>query len=796
MRQRAQRITGVARLLGPAVTVLGLGTMAQLAAGPSAAGASPLTLCGNPGSPSQPVQHVMVVMLENQSYPAVVGPGTKAPYENGTLATQCGLASQMYGVTHTSAANYLAMSAGTYPPKSVNGCFNVAACSSTSPNLFRQLDSSGAGWKAYEESMPSSCDPSGATAYKIGHNPALFYGLARCASLDVGVPDLTAQSGALWTDLSNQTLPAFSFVTPNLNDDGEGPTRLAGADAWLAKFLGTVQQSAAYQAGTTAIVVTYDEGTGPDSQKSEDCTNKTLDLAGSQPSCHVAAFVVYPWASGTDSTFFDHYSLTRTVEELFGLPLLAGAATAPSLVGHFGLALPPPPKASFTSSCTYLACTFDSSASRPPLSSQTPYSWDFGDGSGGQGASPSHAYAGAGTYPVTLTVTNVAGVTGSATQSLSVAPAPVTVASFTASCTLLACTFDGSASTAPGGVASYAWDFGDGGTGTGAAPTETFPSPGTYPVTLTVTGSLGDVASSTVSIAVAPPPTAAFTSSCEVLTCTVDGTTSTSSSPLTYSWDYGDGGTDSGPTPSAHTFATPGSYPVTLTVLDAFAETSTVTHVLTVPPPAPIAFVAAVGTAANASTESVTVPGIVATGDGLLLIATSASAAPQSAPPGWTLAHSAGSALMDSTVWQRVAAPGDAGTKVTVTFGTSQTKGALTLVAYAGTSSSGPVLGPPAARTGVSSTSSFRTPSVTVPTAGVWVLSYWSSRSTSVTGWTLPAGQVVRATANGSGGGHINAVLADAGAATAPGPAGGLTGTTDFSTGADLAWTILLAPGS
>ena len=794
MRHRVRRSTGAAGFIGPLVAALGLATLAPLVAGSAFAGSSPtLALCGNAGSPTSPVQHVMVVMLENQSYPAVVGPGTKAPYQSGTLATRCGLASQMYGVTHTSAANYLAMTAGTYPPKTVGGCFDVAACSSTSPNLFRQLETSGAGWKAYQESMPSSCYPSGAPAYKIGHNPALFYGLASCSRLDVGVPDLTAQSGALWTDLSNQTLPAFSFVTPNLNNDGEGTAGLAGADTWLQKFLGTVQQSPAYQSGSTAIVVTYDEGTGSDSYKGEDCTNQALDLAGSQGSCHVASFVVYPWASGTDSTFFDHYSVTRTVEELFGLPLLARAATAPSLIGHFGLALPSP-TASFTPSCTYLGCTFDSSGSSPPWSSQTSYHWDFGDGTAGDGGSPSHTYAGAGTYPVTLTVTNAVGATGSSTHPVTVAPAPpVTTASFTPSCTLLACTFDGSASTAPGGVASYAWDFGDADTGTGVTPAETFPSPGMYPVTLTVTGDLGDVASTTVQVAVAPPPTAAFTASCSALACAVDGTSSTSSSPLTYAWDFGDGTTDeSGATPPAHTYAAAGSYPVTLTVVDAFSASSTTTHTVSV---APITFAGQAATTANATTETVTVPSNVTAGNGLLLIATSTVATPQSAPAGWTLVQTASSTLMYGSVWERVAAPGDAGAKVTVTFGKTITKGALQLVAYSGTSAAGPVLGS-AARTGVASTSSFRTPAASVPSAGVWVLSYWAARSTNATGWTLPAGQVVRSTANGSGGAHVNAAVGDAGLPTPPGSAGGLTATTDKTAGADLAWTILLAPGS
>jgi hypothetical protein len=61
-------------------------------------------------------------------------------------------------------------------------------------------------------------------------------------------------------------------------------------------------------------------------------------------------------------------------------------------------------------------------------------------------------------------------------------------AAFTPTCTLLACSFDGSASTAPGSsITSYAWNFGDGATGTGQTPSHTYGSAGTYPVTLTVT---------------------------------------------------------------------------------------------------------------------------------------------------------------------------------------------------------------------------------------------------------------------------------------------------------------------
>jgi hypothetical protein len=72
--------------------------------------------------------------------------------------------------------------------------------------------------------------------------------------------------------------------------------------------------------------VTYDEGRGPDNAFGENCANKTADLAGLQPSCHVPLFVVWQYAKpGSNSTFFTLYSITRTVENTFGLPCLAHA---------------------------------------------------------------------------------------------------------------------------------------------------------------------------------------------------------------------------------------------------------------------------------------------------------------------------------------------------------------------------------------------------------------------------------------------------------------------------------------
>jgi PKD repeat protein len=80
------------------------------------------------------------------------------------------------------------------------------------------------------------------------------------------------------------------------------------------------------------------------------------------------------------------------------------------------------------------------------------------------------------------------------------------VASFTSSCLELTCTFDGRGSTdAEGPLASYAWDFGDGTTGTGPTASHTYVAEGTHTVRLTVTDGAGGTASTTAAVTVAAP---------------------------------------------------------------------------------------------------------------------------------------------------------------------------------------------------------------------------------------------------------------------------------------------------
>jgi phosphatidylinositol-3-phosphatase len=290
------------------------------------------SLCGQVMAGRPHVRHVIVVMLENWPDGQVTS-SPAAPFQ-ARLGRECGHAVQAFAATHGSGPNYLAVSAGQYPSSSVRGC-DFLACVSNQDNIYQQLDRAGLTWKAYQEAMPVPCDKSSSWPYKIGHDPVIFYAgidAAECQARVVPVADLTARAGVFYDDLRSGRLPSVAWVTPDRINDGEKPCRssceLMSADRWLRDFLTLVGAARAYQDGSVLVMVTYDEARGPDNKLGENCADKAADLGGLQPSCHVPLFVVWQYArSRSTSTFFTPYSLTRTIEDLFGLPCLAHACS-------------------------------------------------------------------------------------------------------------------------------------------------------------------------------------------------------------------------------------------------------------------------------------------------------------------------------------------------------------------------------------------------------------------------------------------------------------------------------------
>lgn len=128
---------------------------------------------------------------------------------------------------------------------------------------------------------------------------------------------------------------------------------------------------------------------------------------------------------------------------------------------------------------------------------------------------------------------------------------------------------------------AFQWDFGDGvGTSNLQTPAPyTYTAPGTYTVTLIVSNPLvcKDKDTTTLTVVVSD---ALITSKfgiaknpdCSIYEVTVtDSSSTTSGGQLSYLWLWGDGSSDTGPTPPPHTYASSGTYTVTLILTDPLA---------------------------------------------------------------------------------------------------------------------------------------------------------------------------------------------------------------------------------
>lgn len=312
----------------------------------------------------------------------------------------------------------------------------------------------------------------------------------------------------------------------------------------------------------------------------------SFDAATSKP-FDAATITGYSWdfGDGTSGTEVNpthtyaaagNYTVVLTVTDSLAS---TGSATNPVTTAVHGN-----PTASFTSTVSNLSVVFTSAVTATDRATITNYAWNFGDNSMGTGASPTHLYAAAGGYTVTLTATDSLG-------GVTVVNNPVTAihgvpdAGFTSSVNKLAVMFDGSTSAAADGatITKYSWNFGDNSSDTGVKPAHTYASVGTFTVLLTVIDSLGSTGTFTgtvTTLAAHANPTASFTNTPSNLTVAFDGTSSTAADSATvtgFVWNYGDGSAAGSGVKPSHTYATAGTYQVTLTVTDSLSATGTAT---------------------------------------------------------------------------------------------------------------------------------------------------------------------------------------------------------------------------
>lgn len=391
------------KLLAPLAIILALATLAG--AGAFAPGASARPAGAAPAAKTRAfklphVQHVWVIVLENQDYASTFGDPSADPYLAQTLPAQGALLQDYYATGHESNDNYLSLVSGQPPnaetqsdcqlfsdfaggvelPGGVEageGCVYPANVQ----NIGTQLSATGRKWKAYEQDMGN--DPNRETAacghpalnaadetqkaeagdgYATRHDPFVYFhsvidDQAYCDEhvVALGAPDGTMPAAALKheTGLASDLgkpgrTPRFSFITPNLCEDGHdfpcvnqegGASALADIDRFLETWVPKITSSPTFQKNGL-LEITFDESEGPQSDASACCEEQPgpgspLPGITGPGGGLVGAVLISPFiAPGTVSTTpYNHYSSLASWETLLGVPRLADAATVPSTFG-------------------------------------------------------------------------------------------------------------------------------------------------------------------------------------------------------------------------------------------------------------------------------------------------------------------------------------------------------------------------------------------------------------------------------------------------------------------------------
>ncbi|MEW6756902.1 MAG: VWA domain-containing protein [Acidobacteriota bacterium] len=135
------------------------------------------------------------------------------------------------------------------------------------------------------------------------------------------------------------------------------------------------------------------------------------------------------------------------------------------------------------------------------------FTWTFGDGGVGSGANATHAFSAAGTYTAKATVSDSASNSAQSNDVIVKVYGPVaaTIIGPTGAGPGVSATFTAGV-TGGDGHFTYAWNFGDGATATGASVSHAWATKAAYTVTLTVTDGLGQTATDTHAVQIVDPP--------------------------------------------------------------------------------------------------------------------------------------------------------------------------------------------------------------------------------------------------------------------------------------------------
>lgn len=263
-------------------------------------------------------KHVVMVMEENQSYSTVVGNAGAWPDLNH-LISEGALPANYYADSHPSIGNYFMLTTGQLLTTDDNSTtvWNV-------DNIARHMLASGVSFRVYAEGISQGYLGGDSGLYVIRHNP--FAMLSDVAASPQVANECIWPFSQFAVDLANGTLPEFSFIVPDVDDDAHDGTPQQ-ADTWLqTNVIGPLSTNPAFEPnGDGILIVDFDEAD----------TSDTTDGGGHVSPVFWGPKVLVGYTQ-TSTTVYQHQSMLRTVMEALGLPNPPGdAATAPSMAEFF-----------------------------------------------------------------------------------------------------------------------------------------------------------------------------------------------------------------------------------------------------------------------------------------------------------------------------------------------------------------------------------------------------------------------------------------------------------------------------
>jgi hypothetical protein len=273
------------------------------------------------------VQTVFLILMENHSASSIYG-ASAASYINTTLVPMGAHATAYETHVHPSEPNYLWLESGdNLGIKDDNDPTTAANQQTTTQHLVTQLTTAGLSWKSWVEGIDGkSCPLTSSGVLSTGtfgakHVPQLFFSDVT-DGFSMTSPTCMAHIrpfSELSTALQNGTAPRYNFIVPDLCDDMHGGQlpcitgSVATGDKWLKNNVPTILQSTAFRHGGL-LLVAWDEGDEPLGGTASD---------GPLPFIAIGSMVKTNYPSPVSYT---HSSTLKTIEEIFGVSLLRGAA--------------------------------------------------------------------------------------------------------------------------------------------------------------------------------------------------------------------------------------------------------------------------------------------------------------------------------------------------------------------------------------------------------------------------------------------------------------------------------------